>query len=136
MHGPYDFAIYSVQLGTSRFDLVQATMLPLHHSKKQGKDAPRPGVLGSSSPHKPGHYTLLDTTPLVSRQPTYKFAQDLTGGATVRGCGLLCLSKPYRVSHTRLWNNNTWTTRPHCTAEAHSRTAQKGPSKRAGQLIR
>jgi len=42
---------------------------------------------------------------------------------------------PYR-KRTRLWTNCTWTPRPLCTHVNHSMTAQKGPSKRAGQLIR
>ena len=43
---------------------------------------------------------------------------------------------PYR-KRTRLWTNCTnWIPRPLCTHASHPMTAQKGPSKRAGQLIR
>ena len=43
---------------------------------------------------------------------------------------------PYR-KRTRLWTNCTdWTPRPLCIHTTHPMTAQKGPSKRAGQLIR
>ena len=42
---------------------------------------------------------------------------------------------PYR-KRTRLWTNLTWTPRPLCTHQKGIHmTAQKGPSKRAGQLI-
>ena len=41
---------------------------------------------------------------------------------------------PYKKK-TRLWTNLTWTPRPLCTCKTHVQTAQKGPSKRAGQLI-
>ena len=41
---------------------------------------------------------------------------------------------PYR-KRTRLWTNITWTPRPLCTHQSHPMTAQKGPSRRAGQLI-
>ena len=41
---------------------------------------------------------------------------------------------PYR-KRTRLWTNLTWTPRALCTHKTHIQTAQKGPSKRAGQLI-
>ena len=41
---------------------------------------------------------------------------------------------PYR-KRTRLWTNCMWTSRPLCTHTTHPMTAQKGPSKRAGQLI-
>ena len=43
---------------------------------------------------------------------------------------------PYR-KRTRLWTNCTnWRPRPPCIHSTHPMTAQKGPSKRAGQLIR
>ena len=42
---------------------------------------------------------------------------------------------PYR-KRTCLWTNCLWTPRPLCTHETHPMTAQKGPSKRAGMLIR
>ena len=42
--------------------------------------------------------------------------------------------KPYKKK-TRLWTNLTWTPRPLCTHQSHPNTAQRGPSKRAGQLI-
>ena len=41
---------------------------------------------------------------------------------------------PYR-KRTRLWSNLQWTPRPVCTHESHPMTAQKRPSRRAGQLI-
>ena len=41
---------------------------------------------------------------------------------------------PYR-KRTRLWTNCTWTPRPPCTHTNHPMTAQKRPSRRAGQLI-
>ena len=41
---------------------------------------------------------------------------------------------PYR-KRTRLWGNCTWTPRPLCSHTTHPMTAQKGPSRRAGQLI-
>ena len=41
---------------------------------------------------------------------------------------------PYR-KRTRLWTNCTCTPRPPCTHTSHPMTAQKGPSRRAGQLI-
>jgi len=43
---------------------------------------------------------------------------------------------PLYRKRTRLWTNCTWKPRPLCTHESHPMTAQKGPSKRAGQLIR
>ena len=41
---------------------------------------------------------------------------------------------PYR-KRTRLWTNCTWTPRPLCIHTTHPMTAQKGPSKRFGELI-
>jgi hypothetical protein len=41
---------------------------------------------------------------------------------------------PYR-KRTRLWTNCTWTPRPLCIHTSHPMTAQKGPSKRFGELI-
>ena len=44
--------------------------------------------------------------------------------------------KPYR-KRTRLWTNCIdWIPRPPCIHSTHPMTAQKGPSKRAGELIR
>ena len=42
---------------------------------------------------------------------------------------------PYR-KRTRLWTNCAFIPRPLCTHASHQMTAQKGPSKRAGQLVR
>ena len=42
---------------------------------------------------------------------------------------------PYR-KRSRFWTNCTWTPRPLCTHTTHPMTAQKGPSKRTGKLIR
>ena len=44
--------------------------------------------------------------------------------------------KPYKKK-TRLWTNCAdWTPRPLCTHKSHPMTSQKGPGRRAGQLIR
>ena len=43
---------------------------------------------------------------------------------------------PLYRKRTRLWTNCAFIPRPLCTHASHQMTAQKGPSKRAGQLIR
>jgi site-specific DNA-cytosine methylase len=41
---------------------------------------------------------------------------------------------PYR-KRTRIWTNTAWTPRPPCIHKGHAMSAQKGPSRRAGQLV-
>ena len=42
---------------------------------------------------------------------------------------------PLYRKRTRLWTNLTWTPRALCTHKNHLMTAQKGPSRRTGQLV-
>ena len=41
---------------------------------------------------------------------------------------------PYR-KRTRIWTNCAWTPRPPCIHKCHAMSAQKGPRRRAGQLV-
>ena len=41
---------------------------------------------------------------------------------------------PYR-KRTRIWTNTSYTPRPLCVHSGHAMSAQKGPSRRAGQLV-
>ena len=61
--------------------------------------------------------------------------RDVVQGLNYRDVDYCMYGAPYR-KRTRLWGNCTdWISRPLCTHETHKFTAQKGPSKRAGQLI-
>ena len=62
--------------------------------------------------------------------------RDVVQGLNYRDVDYCMYGAPYR-KRTRLWGNCTdWISRPLCTHETHKFTAQKGPSRRAGQLIR
>jgi len=62
--------------------------------------------------------------------------RDIVQGLSFNDVDYCMHGAPYR-KRTRLWTNCTdWIPRPLCTHASHQMTAQKGPSKRAGQLIR
>ena len=62
--------------------------------------------------------------------------RDIVQGLSFNDVDYCMHGAPYR-KRTRLWTNcSSWIPRPPCIHSTHPMTAQKGPSRRAGQLIR
>ena len=60
--------------------------------------------------------------------------REIVQGLEFKDVAYCMYGAPFR-KRTRLWTNLKWTPRPLCTHTTHPMTAQKQPSKRAGQLI-
>ena len=138
LHRHHDLGIYRLWFGGSDPDVIWCSPPCTHYSIARTNATTPRDLIGSDAMVQ----KCLDI--IAYWRPKYWFIEnpqtgllktrEVVQGINFKDVDYCMYGAPYR-KRTRLWTDCTWTPRPLCIHTTHPMTAQKGPSKRFGELI-